>query len=118
MPTADIKEVMNAPARKLRELPDDIRAVKYCAHCKEPMYRTPVLRCSHCGAVLPLRCYTYREGNLYYSECIDLNLIARGSTKDEAVGLLQEEIFTYLDIAIQGDGKGLVPRYSPLLRNL
>jgi hypothetical protein len=51
---------------------------------------------------------------MYYSECIDLNLLARGKTKAEAVGRLQEQVFTYLDLALQGDRDPLIPRLSPL----
>jgi hypothetical protein len=118
MPVADTKSPMERAIRAQRALPGDIREVKYCEYCKEPMYRTPILTCSHCGKVLKLRCYTYKSGDLFYSECIDLDLMARGRTKEEAIGLLQEEIFTYLDAALDGDRVGLIPRRAPLSNRL
>ena len=109
---------MEPPVRKLREIPLDTRNVKFCLHCKRPMYRTPVLTCSHCGAVRHLRCFTYKSDGIFYSECIDLNLMTRGATKAESIARLQEEAFTYLDIALQDDRKDLIPRLSPLPNRL
>jgi hypothetical protein len=66
-----------------------------------------------------LRCYWYRSGAPYYAECIDLDLIARGDSGEEAIGKLQEAVYGYLAVAFRGDStKGLVPRRSPLSQRL
>jgi hypothetical protein len=41
-----------------------------------------------------------------------------GATPEEAIGALQEAMFGYLDVAFEGDLKGLVMRPSPLSRRL
>lgn len=113
----DVAEKMNstdAPRRQPQPIPDEVREVRYCPFCNEPIYLLPCLTCRECGEVLRLRCFTYRRGDFYYSECVDLNLMTRGRTMDDAIRRLQEEVFTYLDTVIQGSSKGLLPRRSPL----
>jgi hypothetical protein len=70
-------------------------------------------------AVLPknlvLRCMVYpNKPNEYTAECIDLDMMARGGTPEEAFCSLKGAIHGYLHVAYQGDPKGLVPRPSPL----
>lgn len=63
----------------------------------------------------PLRCFTYRRGlrGPYIAECVDLDILSQGDTLEEAIGKLQEAVFSYLDVAFAGNTEGLVPRPSP-----
>ena len=60
------------------------------------------------------RCYAYRDKEGYYAICLDLMLIARRDTLDEAVNELQEVILGYLESAYAGGWeKDLIPRPAP-----
>jgi predicted RNase H-like HicB family nuclease len=78
------------------------------------MIGSPVLTCADCGEEVTFRSYTYVKDGKHYAECIDLNLISRGSTQEEAIGKLQEAMFGYVETALEGDPKGLIMRPSPL----
>lgn len=90
--------------------------VRHCPECGAVLIAAPVLICAHCGKEMPLRCFTYRSASgLHIAECIDLDLLSQGETVEEAVGKLQDAMFTYLDVAFEGGStKGLVLRKSPL----
>ncbi len=63
------------------------------------------------------RCYAYHEGDGYYAECLDLTLLTKRETMQEAMDDLQEVIFGYLEsVHAHGDDKALVPRLAPLYR--
>lgn len=63
------------------------------------------------------RCYVYREGNGYYADCLDLTLLTKRDTMQEAMTDLQELILGYLESAYaHGDEKELLPRRAPLYR--
>ena len=89
--------------------------VHHCARCGEAMISLPVLRCSHCDAIRPLRswCYSPRPG-LYLAECIDLDILSEGRTAEESIAGLQSAVYGYLKVAFSGDTHGLVLRKSPL----
>lgn len=98
----------------------ELREVTRCPDCGGPLLRVPVLICAHCDQEHPLRCFTYRsrQGE-YVAECVDLDLLAQGNTLEEAIGKLQEAMFSYLEVAFAGDStKGLVLRPSPLSHRL
>lgn len=109
-PTATRAEVR----RDRKPLPVDVLEVKRCESCGEIMIFTPIVKCSHCGGVLRLRSYSYKRGDKYYAECLTLNLLARGNSEEEAVSRLQEQMFGYVESALNGSSKGLVPRPAPL----
>lgn len=101
-----------------RSVPD-LRRVHYCESCGKPIIAVPILQCSDCGEVLPLRTFYYQtlRGD-FVAECIDLNLIAEGQTVEEAIGGLQEAVYGYVHVALDGDTRGVLPRPSPLTRRL
>jgi predicted RNase H-like HicB family nuclease len=102
------------PEAHPKALPDDVLEVKRCETCGEIMFLTPMLKCSHCGQIYRLHCHSYKQGEGFYAECLNLNLLARGNTQEEAVARLQEQMFTYVDAALSGDVQGLIPRQAPL----
>ena len=94
----------------------DIRRVHHCPQCGEPLISVPVLMCAHCGAKRPLRAFVYRKGQSgFIAECIDLDLLSQGTTKEEAIAKLQEAMSGFIETAFDGrPTKGLVLRPSPL----
>ena len=97
-----------------------LRQVSRCPDCGGPLIRVPVLACTRCGEKHSLRCFTYSpRRDQYVAECIDLDLLAQGGTLEEAIGKLQEAMFSYLEVAFTGEStKGLVLRPSPLSHRL
>jgi predicted RNase H-like HicB family nuclease len=92
-----------------------LREVARCACCGNPMIKVPVLECGHCGETVPLRAFCYKTSRGYVAECVDLNLMSQGRTKDEAISSLQEAMFSYLDVVFDGGPtEGLILRLSPL----
>jgi len=92
----------------------DLREVRHCGRCARPMIRVPVLTCTDCQEEHRLRCFTYRRrGGPYIAECVDLDILAQGDNQEEAIGKLQEAVFSYLDVAFEGATGGLVLRPSP-----
>lgn len=90
-----------------------LRTVHRCEKCGRYLIGTPVLQCSH-GHIIPIRCYCYRKGNAFYAECLDLNLVTRGETPEEAIGRLQEDMWWYVDTVLSGgSSEGLIPRRAP-----
>jgi predicted RNase H-like HicB family nuclease len=90
-----------------------------CPECGSPAIKVPVLKCAHCGQKIPLRAFWRKAHDGYIAECIDLNLVSQGQTPQEAVGKLQEAMFSYLDVVFDGGPtKGLVYRLSPLLNRI
>jgi predicted RNase H-like HicB family nuclease len=63
-----------------------------------------------------LRCYAYRDKDGYYAVCLDLLLIVRRDTIDEAINELQRVITGYLEDAYVEGGwdEDLLPRPAPL----
>ncbi len=93
----------------------DLRTVHRCEHCGAFLIGTPLIECGHGGTILPIRCFRYRKGDQYYAECLDLDLIARGDTEEEAIGRLQGQMFGYVHtVTEEGSAKGLIPRRAPL----
>ncbi len=80
------------------------------------MIAEPVLVCSHCGGQVRLRCFCYRASrDRYIAECIDLDILAEGNTREEAIGSLQEAMYGYVATVVDGQSiRGLIPRPSPL----
>jgi predicted RNase H-like HicB family nuclease len=97
----------------------NLRHVYHCQSCGKPIVAVPILKCGDCGDVLPLRTFYYQtlRGD-YVAECIDLDLIAEGQTAEEAIGGLQEAVYGYVNVALDGDTYGLLPRPSPLSHRL
>lgn len=94
--------------------------VEHCPTCGEPMIWVPVLKCAHCGRDVPLRAFVYspRDGQ-FIAECIDLDLLSQGNSKEEAIEGLQEAMHGYLDVAFDGGcTRGLVLRPSPISRRI
>lgn len=91
----------------------DLRRVYRCEQCGGFLIGVPQVRCKH-GHDLPIRCFIYRKGSQYYAECLDLNLLARGESEEEAIGRLQEEMFAYVHTVFDGGPTGgLIPRNAP-----
>jgi len=97
---------------------EDLQKVERCPHCGEPVIHVPALTCGRCKQAHALRCTTYRREGLFIAECIDLDLLSQGETEEEAIGKLQEAMFSYLEVACDGDMKGLVLRPSPFSHRL
>ena len=96
------------------QIPDRTREVKRCPGCGSIIFATPVLTCSHCGREMQIRCFYYKSGSKFYAQCLDLNLISRGETAEEAVGRLQEAMVGYVIAVLEGgSSKGLIPRPAP-----
>jgi hypothetical protein len=108
-----IERLVSAPVEHSEALPDDVLEVQRCKSCGEIMFLTPTLKCSHCGGVFRLHCHSYKQGGNFYAECLNLNLLARGNTQEEAVSRLQEQMFSYVRAALRGDTRGLIPRNAP-----
>ena len=95
---------------------ENLSEVRYCPQCSSPLIAVPVLQCAHCGEDVALRCLVYgpRRGK-HFAECIDLDIISQGESREEAIGKLQEAMFAYLQTVFNGrPTKGLVLRPSPL----
>jgi predicted RNase H-like HicB family nuclease len=73
-----------------------------------------MLSCSRCGKAHPLKCFLYTSRGNYIAECVDLDLLAQGSTEEEAIGKLQEAMVGYLETAFAGPTEGLVLRPAPI----
>ena len=98
---------------------NDLREVQHCPQCGEPVIAMPLLRCAHCGDQFIPRSFTYKVRGGYIAECIDLDILSQGSTKEEAISRLQEAVAGYLEVAFEGNtSKGLVPRRAPLAHRL
>jgi hypothetical protein len=97
----------------------DLRHVVHCPTCGDPLIAEPQLSCAHCNSLVPLRSFVYepRKGE-FIAECIDLNILSQGSSPEEAIGRLQEAMFSYLDVAFDGPVAGLVLRPSPYSHRL
>jgi predicted RNase H-like HicB family nuclease len=93
-----------------------IQTVQHCPCCGEPVIFVPQLKCSHCDAELKLKCQVYASRGKYYAECLTLDLLSEGATKDEAIRRLQIAMFSYVETAIRQDKSivGLIPRSAPL----
>lgn len=48
-----------------------------------------------------IKVYIYHHGGVWYAETIDLALLARGSSADEAYGNLNEMLVTYQEVATE-----------------
>lgn len=60
------------------------------------------------------RCYTYRDNGDYYAVCLDLNLIDKRDTLEEAIAALDENIVGYLEAVRSNDWEQeLIPRPAP-----
>lgn len=55
------------------------------------------------------RCYTYREGNFWYADCLDLMLLVKRETMQEAMQELELLILDYVQAARE-DEKLPLPR--------
>lgn len=108
-----------AVGKEIRESPD-IRRVHRCPQCGEPLISVPVLECAHCGEKHSLRALVYKKGNdQFIAECVDLDLLSQGTTKEQAIAKLQEAMHGYLATAFDGRStKGLVLRPSPFSHRL
>lgn len=76
-----------------------------------------------------LRCLAYRHANSYIAECIDLNLLVKRGSIDEAASSLEDAIRGYLSVVLDnprdmetfariGRVEGLIPRPSPFTHRL
>ena len=66
-----------------------------------------------------LRCMAYRVGDgRYVAECIDLDLMVVESSADLAMESLRESVHGYLQVVLQGDDSGLLPRLAPFSHRL
>lgn len=95
------------------------QVVLHCRGCGKPIISLPVLRCSHCDAIRPLRSWYYSpKPGLHIAECIDLDILAEGATVEKAIAGLQNAVYGYLQVAFSGDTHGLILRKSPLKNRL
>jgi predicted RNase H-like HicB family nuclease len=92
----------------------NFRQVQKCPKCGRPVMRVPVLRCADCGQEHPLHCYVYKASSgKYIAECLDLDLMSQSDDLADAIGKLQEAMFSYLEVAFEGSTEGLVLRPAP-----
>jgi len=92
----------------------NLREVQRCPKCGRPVMRVPVLTCADCGQDHPLRCYVYKNrSGKYIAECLDLDIMSQSDDLADAIGKLQEAMFSYLDLAFEGSTEGLVLRPAP-----
>ena len=93
--------------------------VHHCPQCGDPLIAVPVLTCAHCGEKYPLRAFVYKKDNGFIAECVDLDLLSQGTTKEQAISKLQEAMSGFLQTAFDGEStRGLVLRPSPLSHRL
>lgn len=78
----------------------------------------PARNASQAQAIPTLRCMAYPHNGKYVTECIDLDIVAIGDDSAQAKGKLAEAIGGYIEVAFEGDIRGLIPRPSPLRRRL
>jgi hypothetical protein len=103
----------NVSAKRPPLSKEELRTVHRCEKCGEYLIATPLLQCSH-GYILPLRCFWYRKGKAVYAECLDLDIITKGATPEEAIGRLQEDMYWYIQTVLSGgSSEGLIPRPAP-----
>jgi hypothetical protein len=57
--------------------------------------------------------HSYGDRLEYIAECIDLDIIVRGGDAKKAFESLQSAISGYMQVAVNGDSIGLLPRLSP-----
>ena len=68
---------------------------------------------------ITLRCMAYSNSGSYWAECIDLNLMVRAETMDEACVKLNDAVRGYVKVAYRGESvEGLIPRPSPIANRL
>lgn len=108
MATLTLPEIANAKRPSMTK--EVLRTVVRCQECGRYLIGTPVLQNQH-GHILPIRCYYYRKGGVFYAECLDLDLVTRGQTPEEAIGRLQEDMWWYVDTVLSGgSSERLIPR--------
>jgi predicted RNase H-like HicB family nuclease len=100
----------------------DLTQVHHCSICGQPMIAAPVVTCGRCDEEHKLRCFTYRASDgTFIAECLDLDILSQGATVEEAIGKLQEAMFSYMETAFDGEPgcqRGLVMRRSPWTHQL
>lgn len=68
---------------------------------------------------LVLRCVIYpNKPGEYTAECIDLDIMVRRETPQQAMVELKQAITGYLAVSLKGDYTGLVPRPAPLTHRI
>ena len=108
-------EIMERPIEVAAETTPRYLEVVHCPSCGDPLIGVPVLICAHCGAERPLRAFYYKTKQGFIAECIDLDLMGQGPTREDAIQRLQEAMYGYLQVAFDGGStRGLVLRPSPL----
>jgi hypothetical protein len=66
-----------------------------------------------------LRCIVYpNKPGEYTAECVDLDIMARAKTPEEAFHQVRMAIKGYLAVVLEGQTEGLLPRPSPLSHRL
>src|SRR5262245_2344373 len=86
-------------------------AVAQCAKCGAVFITAPSFESAKWCQVIRLRCYDRQlRSDLYLAECIDLDIVAEGSTKVEAISGLQDAMHGYRELAFEGEYRGLVLR--------
>lgn len=74
-------------------------------HPRNPVFSKPLI----------VRCMVYaNKPNEYTAECIDLDIIVRAPTAQEALKSLKQALMGYLAVTAKGETTGLIPRPSPL----
>jgi hypothetical protein len=99
----------------IKPLSPEVHEAHICNTCGSPLFLKPLVQCQDCGEIFPLRCLSYSGGDGFYAECVDLSLLARGNTREEAIIHLQEQMFSYVATVLEGPADGLIPRRAPLL---
>lgn len=117
MPQLAIERAVEKPHNAAKFDPSQVR---HCAGCGKPLIAEPVLKCAQCGEELRLRCFAYRAGSdRFIAECIDLDILAEGETREKAIAGLQEALYGYFLTVLDGESTGgLIPRPAPLSHRL
>lgn len=64
---------------------------------------------------MTLHCLIEKDGDLYSSLCLELDVASQGTTVDEAKRNLQEAVELYLEVVYEeGDEEEFIPRPAPM----
>ena len=96
-------------------LEEAIERVSVCRCCGSPIIMVPSLVCRHCNEKIHIKAFVYERQGVFYGECLTLNLLSRGDTKEEAIRRLQVAMFSYVHLVLSNKQRpdGLIPRRAP-----
>ncbi len=96
-------------------LEEAIETVRECPCCGSLTIMVPSLICMHCNKEIDVKAFVYERRGVFYGECLTLNLLSRGATREEAIRRLQIAMFSYVHAVLSSaePSVGLIPRRAP-----